>query len=155
MLGNRYGVTAESLMDATADAMASHGLGIYLNDAPWFWVVGHWHAEMLGSQGWSRRQIQEYVYEKAWRSRAQMKRLGAVNGAITDADEDTRVLAAPSPEGIMVLKGGGDSGIYSELMMNYHGLPAITVPIRDSWEDFKVPETEAEADPYPLPGRGD
>ena len=55
----------------------------------------------------------------------------------------------------MVLKGGGDSGIYSELMMNYHGLPAITVPIRDSWEDFKAPEMEAEADPYPLPGRGD
>ena len=51
MLGNRYGVTAESLMDATADAMASHGLGIYLNDAPWFWVVGHWHAEMLGRAG--------------------------------------------------------------------------------------------------------
>ena len=49
MLGNRYGTTGESIMDATADAMASHGLGIYLNDAPWFWVVGHWHAEMLGT----------------------------------------------------------------------------------------------------------
>ena len=30
MLGNRYGTSAESVMDATADAMASHGLGIYL-----------------------------------------------------------------------------------------------------------------------------
>ncbi len=155
MLGNRYGVTAESLMDATADAMSSHGLGIYLNDAPWFWVVGHWHAEMLGRQGWSRRQIQEYVYEKAWRSRAQMKRLGAVNGAIVDGDEDTRVPAAPSPEGILVLKAGGDSGIYSELMMNYHGLPAITVPIRDSWEDFRTPESDEEETPYPLPEGGD
>ena len=138
MLGNRYGVTAESLMDATADAMASHGLGIYLNNSPWFWVVGHWHAEMLGRQGWDRNSIQQYVYEKAWRSRAQMKRLGAVNGAIQDEDEETRVPAAPSPESIMVLKGGGDSGIYSELMMNYHGLPAITVPIRDSWEGFRA-----------------
>ena len=138
MLGNRYGVTAESVMDATADAMSSHGLGIYLNDAPWFWVVGHWHAEMLGAQGWDRRRIQEYVFEKAWRSRATMKRLGAVNGAIVDGDEAIRVPAAPSPESILILKGGGDSGIYSELMMNYHGLPAITVPIRDSWEDFRA-----------------
>jgi hypothetical protein len=48
------------------------------------------------------------------------------------------VPAAPSPESILIFKGGGDSGIYSELMMNYHGLPALTVPIRDSWEDFRA-----------------
>ena len=139
MLGNRYGVTAESLMDATADAMASHGLGIYLNDAPWFWVVGHWHAEMLGRQGWDRRSIQEYVYEKAWRTRAQLKRLGAVNGAVEDGDEDIRVPAAPSPEGILILKGGGDSGIYSELLMKLPrpARPSPS-PIRDSWEDFRA-----------------
>ena len=138
MLGNRYGVTAESLMDATADAMASHGLGIYLNDAPWFWVVGHWHAEMLGRLGWDRRSIQQYVFENSWRTREQMKRLGAVNGQVEAGDEGIRVPAAPSPEGILIFKGGGDSGIYSELMMNYHGLPAITIPIRDSWDDFRA-----------------
>ncbi len=155
MLGNRYGGTAESLMDATADAMASHGLGIYLNDAPWFWVVGHWHAEMLDRQGWSRRRIQEYVYEKAWRSRAQMKRLGAVRGDIVDGDEDIPVPAAPSPEAILILKAGGDSGIYSELLMNYHGLPALTVPIRDSWEDFRPPLPQDNKDPDFLAGHGD
>ena len=48
-LGNRYGQTAESLMDATAEGMASHGLAHYFfNSTPWFWIVGHWHAEMLG-----------------------------------------------------------------------------------------------------------
>ncbi len=129
MLGNRYGTAAESIMDATADAMASHGLGIYLNDSPWFWVVGHWHAEMLGRQGWDRGRIQEYVWERAWRSRAQMKRLGAVNGAVTPEDESTRITAAARPEDILIVKAGGDSGIYSELIMNYHGVRAVTVPI--------------------------
>ena len=33
--------------------------------------------------------------------------------------------------------------------MNYHGLPAITVPIRDSWEDFKAPEAEDAETPSP------
>ena len=93
---------------------------------------------MLGRLDWDRRSIQEYVYEKAWRSRAQLKRLGAVNGAVEDGDEDIRVPAAPSPESILIFKGGGDSGIYSELMMNYHGLPATTVSIRDSWENFRA-----------------
>ena len=129
MLGNRYGVTAESIMDATADAMASHGLGIYLNTAPWFWIVGHWHAEMLGRQGWDRPAIQQYVFENAWRSRARMKQLGAVNGAVVPEDEDTRIPAAAKPEDILIVKAGGDSGIYSELIMNYQGVRAITVSI--------------------------
>ena len=131
MLGNRYGVTAESVMDATADAMSSHGLGIYLNDGPWFWIVGHWHAEMLGRQGWDRPAIQRYVWENAWRSRARMKRLGAVNGAVVPEDETTRVPAAAKPEDILIVKAGGDSGIYSELIMNYHGVRAVTVPITE------------------------
>ena len=63
--------------------------------------------------------------------------------------------AAPAPESILIFKGGGDSGIYSELLMNYHGLPAITVPIRQSWDDFRVPEPDGEEKPYPLPRRGD
>ena len=144
MLGNRYGLTAESVMDATADAMSTHGLGIYLNDSPWFWIVGHWHAEMLGRQGWDRPRIQQYIWERAWRSRAHLKRLGAINGPLADGDENLRIPAAPSPESILILKAGGDSGIYSELMMNYHGLPAITIPIRDSWADFRP-------NPNPLP----
>lgn len=130
-LGNRYGLTAESLMDATAEAMSTHGLGIYLNDAPWFWIVGHWHAEMFRSQGWSRERIQQYVWEKAVVSRAQLKRMGAANGAITAADETDRLPAARAPKDILLIKAGGDSGIYSELIMNYHGLPAITVPINE------------------------
>ena len=73
--------------------------------------------------------IQEYVWERAWRSRAQMKRLGAVNGAVTPEDESTRITAAARPEDILIVKAGGDSGIYSELIMNYHGVRAVTVPI--------------------------
>jgi len=132
ILGNRYGVTAESVMDATADAMATHGLGIYFNDSPWFWVAGHWHAEMLGRQGWNRSAIQQYVWERAWRSQAELKRLGAANGAFIPEDESTRVYAAPRPEDIFIVKAGGDSGIYSELMMNYHGVTAVTTLINEA-----------------------
>ncbi len=131
-LGNRYGLTSESVMDATAESMASHGLAHYFaNGTPWFWVVGHWHAEMLGRQGWDRPRMQQYVWERAWRSRAQLKRLGAIRGEITAEDEETRVYATPSPEDIYIVKAGGDSGIYSELMMNYFGVLALTVPIRE------------------------
>ena len=132
ILGNRYGLTPESVMDATADAMASHGLATYFNHGtPWFWVVGHWHAEMLKRGGWDRSSMQQYVWERAFRSRAQLKKLGAIIGEVTPEDEGVQVSAAPSPEDIFIVKAGGDSGIYSELMMNYYGLPATTVPIRD------------------------
>ena len=132
ILGNRYGMTSESVMDATADAMASHGLATYFNNGiPWFWVVGHWHAEMLKRDGWDRSRMQQYVFERACRSRAHLKRLGAVMGELTPEDEEDQVSAARSPEDIYIVKAGGDSGIYSELMMNYFGIPAITVAIRE------------------------
>ena len=130
ILGNRYGLTSESVLDATADAMASHGLATYFNRGiPWFWVVGHWHAEMLRREGWDRPRMQQYVWERACRSRAHLKRLGAIIGEVTPEDEGVPVYAAQSPEDIFIVKAGGDSGIYSELMMNYYGLPATTVPI--------------------------
>ncbi len=130
MLSNRYGQTAESLMDATADAMASHGLAAHFNETQWFWIVGHWHAEMLGRQGWDRPRMQQYVWERAWRPRATLKRLGAIRGDITLEDETTRVYAAPKPEDIFIVKAGGDSGIYSVLIKTYNAFFVSTARIR-------------------------
>jgi hypothetical protein len=133
MLGNRYGQTAESLMDATADAMASHGLAIHFNETQWLWIVGHWHAEMLARQGWDRSRMQQYVWERAWRSRAAYKRLGAIKGDIMPEDETTRVYAAPKPEDLFIVKAGGDSGIYSVLIKIYYGVLAETARLDRSF----------------------
>lgn len=133
MLGNRYGVTAESLMDATVDAMVSHGLAVHFTftETQWFWIVGHWHAEMLARQGWTRPRMQQYVWERAWRTRAALKRLGALRGEIVPGDETERLLAAPRPEDIFIVKAGGDSGIYSTLFKVYVGMPATTVRVHE------------------------
>ena len=87
---------------------------------------------MLGRQGWDRPRIQKYVWDRAWRSRAHLKRLGMVNGEVTPEDESTPVHAALGPEDIHIVKAGGNSGIYSELMMNYYGVLATTVRIPDA-----------------------
>ena len=127
MHGNRYGTTGESLLDSIADGMASHGLGIYFGRGiKWFWVVGHWHAELLGRLGWNRRNMQEYLYERAWRSLADLKRLGMANGPIEPGDDAERRMTVDNPDDILIVKAGGDSGIYSELIMNYYGVPAVT-----------------------------
>ena len=130
MHGNRYGVTAESLLDSIADGMSSHGLGIYFGRGiKWVWVVGHWHAELLGRLGWRRRDLQEYLCERAWRSVADLKRLGMMNGPLQPGDADHRRHTVADPDDILIIKAGGDSGIYSELIMNYYGVPAVTAPI--------------------------
>jgi hypothetical protein len=131
MLGNRYGRTAESLMDATADAMASHGLATHFTftRTEWFWLVGRWHAETLAGAGWTRARIQQYVWERAWRTRAELKRLGALRGDPEPGDEAARVLAAARPEDIFLVRAGGESGIYSTLIKVYIGMPATTVRV--------------------------
>jgi len=132
MVGNRYGQTAESIMDAVADSIATHGLGVHFTfmENAWLWLVGHWHAEMLARQGWDRPRMQRYVWERAWRTRGELKRLGMMRGDIVPEDASTPVRAAASPDDILIVKAGGDSGIYSTLIKIYIGMPATTVAIR-------------------------
>ena len=134
LIGNRYGIEGESVMDSIADAMASHGMATYFERGiQWFWIVGHWHAESLARQGWERPAMQKYIQQEAWRSRAQLKRLGAIRGGIVPGDDAMRVYAAASPEDIHIIKAGGNSGLYSELIMNYYGVLATTLKIQKSW----------------------
>ena len=44
-------------------------------------------------------------------------------------DENDPVFAAYNPEDIHISKAGGNSGIYSEVIMNYYGVFATTVKI--------------------------
>jgi hypothetical protein len=134
MVGNRYGQTAESVMDAVADSIATHGLGVHFTfmENAWLWLVGHWHADMLARQGWDRPRMQRYVWERAWRSAADLKRLGMMRGEIAREDADARVRAAATPDDILIVKAGGDSGIYSTLIKIYIGMPATTVRVRST-----------------------
>jgi hypothetical protein len=131
MVSNRYGAgNGEGVMNAVADAMASHGLATYFTrGVQWFWVVGHWHSEYLSRFHWDREAMQRYIQKEAWRSRADLKRLGAIRGDVIPEDEDDRVFAAYNPEDIHIIKAGGNSGIYSEVIMNYYGVFAKTVKI--------------------------
>ena len=125
MHSNRYGSNAESLLDSIADGMASHGLAAYFGrNIKWVWIVGHWHSERLARQGWTRTDMQEYVYERSWRSAGQLKRLGMATGAVQPGDEEERRMTVAGPDDILIFKAGGDSGMYSELIMNYYGVPA-------------------------------
>ena len=44
-------------------------------------------------------------------------------------DEAAAAYAAQAAEDILIVKAGGNSGIYSNLIMNYYGVEATTVPI--------------------------
>ena len=131
MVSNRYSSgNGEGIMDSVADAMASHGLSTYFNrGVQWFWIVGHWHSEYLSRFGWDKESMQRYVQKEAWRSKAQLKRLGAIRGDVMPEDENDPVFAAYKPEDIHIIKAGGNSGIYSEVIMNYYGVFATTVKI--------------------------
>jgi hypothetical protein len=86
---------------------------------------------MLHRQGWVRPGLQAYVFERAWRTRAALKRIGAQRGEITAEDETARTRALSSPEDLFVVRAGGDTGIYSTLFKVYVGMPATTVRIHE------------------------
>ena len=48
--------------------------------------------------------MQQYLYERAWRSTGELKRLGMVHGAVQPGDDDLRRMSVDGPEDILIFK---------------------------------------------------
>jgi hypothetical protein len=79
-------------------------------------------ARALGQEGWSRRDVQEYLWRKARRRLGDIKLAADGSGAVDDAsayawwpewvdqhDPDTIVPVTATPDGIHVIVSGADS----------------------------------------------
>ena len=137
---NHGSADAEGLLMTFADSMAAAGS---FSPGPSLIVVAPEHAKKL--EGWDRTQVQEFLYENACRTLADLKRLGkceADDGAATywvrsgltplPGDEEKIIHRGQSPEDIHIFVGGGDAGGHSAFFPSWSrgpSVPAVTYPI--------------------------
>ena len=114
-VGNRYGHTGESILACLADTMKSAGLATRY-PAEWVIVIGPEHAITLQGDGWTRRDIQEYLIEHAARPLSELIRLGVVQGPERPGDEQLVRRCARDPDDILVIMGGGTGGRNSAII---------------------------------------
>ncbi|MBN9747870.1 hypothetical protein DMP23_43455 [Amycolatopsis sp. A1MSW2902] len=119
----------ERILTLVADTMAALGS---FSAGESLLVLGPEHAHYLGVAGWSRRDVQEFVFARAARTVADLKRAGKIEDdhEIRPGDEDTVRHRGESPADILVLVGGGEAGGHSAFFPSWSRLRsslAVTV----------------------------
>jgi hypothetical protein len=79
------------------------------------------HSETIKKSGWSREQVQRYVFENSQASLAELKRAHMKPGDITAEDERTMVPLVETPSDFLVLSAGGRVGVQSCFIPGWGG----------------------------------
>jgi hypothetical protein len=108
-VNNPFSNTGEAILASLADTMKSATLASRF-PGQWAMVFGPEHALTLQGDGWSRRDIQEYMIQHAIRSRGELIRLGAIQGPEQPGDDQRFLRCATDPEDILLIMGGGAGG---------------------------------------------
>ena len=70
-------------------------------------VMGGEHRGVIAREGWTKKQVKEFIYQKAQRSVAELKRWGLMLGFVEHGDDEKLVPAISAADEIMVLAAGG------------------------------------------------
>ena len=114
-VSNAYGHTGEVILASVADTLKSACLA-WRFPAQWALVFGPEHAITLNHDGWTRRQIQEYLIEHAARPQAELIRLGIAQGPEREGDDHLLRRCARHPDDILIVMGGGTGGRNSAII---------------------------------------
>lgn len=119
----------EGILAGMADALSAAGTFNFQSASGVVVAIGQEHMRTIADAGWSKRDIQKFLYENARRSVAERKRLGIEDGELGAADESTYRRMVRSPEHVLVVAAGGPAGRFSSFVPCF-GNNAVTREIR-------------------------
>jgi len=136
-VNDHISTTAGGILTNVADTAVSLGsnVGAYFSQAQLMVVLGPEHAKTVAGDGFSREDVQRYVYENARLPLSLLKQSGMYGmhdwptwmNAITDPD--ARPPRVPSPDDVFVLVAGG-SGKHSAVVPNCTFSRAVSRPLK-------------------------
>ena len=114
-VNNAYGHTGETILASIADTLRSASLA-WRFPSQWVLVIGPEHALTLQGDGWSRRDIQDYLIEHASRPLSELIRLGISQGPERPGDDLVIRRCSTDPDDIIITLGGGTGGRNSAII---------------------------------------
>lgn len=111
----------EPLLASIADTMSAAGRLNVTGSGEYIVVIAAEHRRILTRAGWSKQDVRRFLYERAGRSVADLKRAGRLPGRADPGDERRWIPAAGSPDDIHVVAAGGDVGGYSAVIPGWTG----------------------------------
>jgi hypothetical protein len=114
---NHGGGSPESLLLTIADSMANYGC-ISLGQS--VLVLAPEHADIIASTGWSKAQVQEFLFEHATRPIEGMKTVGKfVDREYSIQGQLPAMHRGLGPDDILITVGGGDAGGHSAFIPSW------------------------------------
>jgi hypothetical protein len=116
---NQLSATPEGILDtACAHMKVSAGSG---RQPQYAMVFPAEHQATMKKAGWSREQVQRYVYENSKISVADLKRFHMKPGEVTPQDEKEMMAIVETPEDLLVIAAGGSAGVQSAFIPGWGG----------------------------------
>ena len=123
---NHGGNTPEHVLNSIADAMANYGC-ITLGQSAI--IMAPEHVRVVAGAGWSRSDVKEYLFQKAYRTVDGMKSVGKfrqreydkqhADGGTHPLVEDGKLHRGLTPDDILLVVGGGDAGGHSSFIPSW------------------------------------
>jgi hypothetical protein len=128
---NQLAATPEPLLTCFVDALANLGIPNVRGFNQALLVFAGEHAEVLAKHGWSRRDVQRFIVERARRHVADFKRAARLPGDVTPEDETTWRSLFEDPDDLLVVCAGGRAGAWSATLPGWGNkwTRAVTVPV--------------------------
>jgi hypothetical protein len=91
------------------------------------------HQAIMKKAGWTREQVQQYVFENSQSPLAELKRANLLPGEVTAGDETTPYPLVEMPQDLLVIAAGGFAGVQSAFIPGWgskRGSQSVTKEIR-------------------------
>src|SRR5215510_13106772 len=116
---NQLSSTPEGVLRTVCDDMRHHNS---TNGQPQYvLVLAGEHMRTIANGGWSKADIQKFVFENTQNSVAHIKRMEGMAGAVTPQDEKTMRPLLAQPDDLMVVAAGGRAGAFSSYIPGWAG----------------------------------
>jgi hypothetical protein len=115
---NHHSNDAAGVLRTIAGAMAAGGRS---GGGAYAVVLCPEHAVVVGRDGWGPDRVREYLAREAALSIADLKRAGRLPGEPEPGDETRIEHAVNSPDGILLIVGGGSAGGFSAVIPPWAG----------------------------------
>ncbi len=131
--------TAEGILNVTADVLATVGNNNSHHSRGQVTVVfGPEHAETIARSGWSREDVQWYLYDQARNSAGQLRTAGIYDNYTLDqrfhsANDQAQIPLVEKPEDIITIVSGG-AGKHSMALHSFGETRAVTKPVGEGSE---------------------
>ena len=113
---NHGGNTPEAILDCMADSMANLGC---ITSGQSVAVLSPEHADIVAGTGWTRTDVQRYLFDRARQTVSDMRRVGKYVPREHERQGTQDVHRGFDPDDILVLVAGGDAGGHSAFIPSW------------------------------------